>query len=247
MARALPAISARTGTAALRAGRPGLGLAALHLARRPGTNRIFAVLAVSVAVFTTVVLFEQTATTAWQARAEQELGAARVLDVRATSSAHLLQAVRAVDPEGRYAMAVARTEGVRTEDRVVAVDTTRLARVALVKDTDWAQRPAPAGPGHADHRRRPDHAGRGRAGGAGARRVHGPAPASVHRGRSRPYGRSGSADRGPAHVPGDGERLRAGVPAGRPGAGRAPARRARRRPGSRSTGSPGWTPPCSAT
>ncbi|HEV8166011.1 MAG TPA: FtsX-like permease family protein, partial [Actinomycetota bacterium] len=117
VARAMPAVAARLGLNALRRGQPGAALAALHLARRPGTHRIFAVLAVAVSVFITVVLFWHAAGVAWSERAVQELGAARVLTVRAPNSTQLLAAVREVDPDGRVAMAVARTQGVRTEDR----------------------------------------------------------------------------------------------------------------------------------
>ena len=49
VARAAAAGGGPAGAAALRAGRPGAALAALHLARRPGTHRVFAVLAVAVA------------------------------------------------------------------------------------------------------------------------------------------------------------------------------------------------------
>ncbi len=129
VARILPAVAARTGVAALRAGRTGLALAFLQLARRPGTNRIFAVLAVTVTMVTTTTLFWYAASQAWRQRAVQELGADRILVVQADGAARLLAAVRAVDPEGRYAMAVARTDGVRPENRVVAVDSTRLAQV----------------------------------------------------------------------------------------------------------------------
>ena len=71
-------------------------------------------LAVAVTVLTTVILFWHTATMAWSQRAVQELGAERILVVQAGGAAHLLSAVRTVDPDGRYAMAVARTEGVAT-------------------------------------------------------------------------------------------------------------------------------------
>ncbi len=129
VARALPWLAAHAGAAALRSGRPGTGLTALHLARRRGTHRVFAVLAVCVAVFTTAMFFWHTASIGWADRAEQEMGAQRVLTVRALNSTALLQAVRNVDPEGAYAMAVARTEGVSTEDRLLAVDSSRLSTV----------------------------------------------------------------------------------------------------------------------
>jgi hypothetical protein len=129
-ARALPLLAVGAGSAALSSGRAGLALAALHVARRPGTQRVFAVIAVSVSVLSTTLFFWQTANDAWSRRAVAELGAARVLTVRADSSASLLAGVRAADPSGRYAMAVARGTGVTAADRVLAVDTSRLAAVA---------------------------------------------------------------------------------------------------------------------
>ena len=152
-------IAGQAGVAALRAGRAGLALAALHLGRRSGTHRIVAVLAVAVAVFTTATLFWQAATVAWGQRAAQELGAPRVLVVQARGAAQLLAAVRAVDPEGRYAMAVARTEGARTSDRVVAVDSARLARVANLPQGDLLHPPTPEPPMVTDGRLSLDVAG----------------------------------------------------------------------------------------
>jgi hypothetical protein len=134
VARALLPLAARIGTAALRSGRPGVALAAMHLARRDGTQRVFAVMVVAVAVFTTSTMFWQAATVAWSQRAVAELGADRVLRVEAAGASALLAAVRSADPDGRYAMAVARTDGLRTDNRMIAVDTTRLAHVGLVPD-----------------------------------------------------------------------------------------------------------------
>jgi ABC-type antimicrobial peptide transport system permease subunit len=130
VARLLPLLAARAGRAGIRAGRPDVALVALHLARRPGTHRVFAVLALAAAVLATTTFAWHTATVGWARRAAQELGAPRVLTVRAANSSTLLAAVRAADPDGRYAMAVAETAGVRAESRVLAVDTTRLNAVA---------------------------------------------------------------------------------------------------------------------
>lgn len=132
-ARALPAVAARSGAAALRTGRVGAALAALHLARRRGTQRVFAAIAAAVSLFATSIFFWHTATVGWADRARTELGAERVLSVHAPSSTALLSAVRAVDPVGHYAMAVART-GVGT----LAVDSAALARVAATAFPDSA-------------------------------------------------------------------------------------------------------------
>ncbi|HEU0240846.1 MAG TPA: FtsX-like permease family protein [Micromonosporaceae bacterium] len=129
-ARALPFATARGGQAALRAGRAGLALIALHVARRTGTQRVFVVIAVAVSVLSTTLFFWQSADDAWSRRALAELGAARVLTVRAQNSTVLLADVRSADPTGRYAMAVARGNAATTNERVLAIDTTRLAAVA---------------------------------------------------------------------------------------------------------------------
>jgi putative ABC transport system permease protein len=128
MARALPWLAARSGAGAISAGRAGAALGALHVARRPGTERVFAIVAIAVSVLSTTLMSNATARNAWQNRAQLELGAPRVLLVRAPSSTALLAAVRAADPAGRYAMAVARS----LVSQTVAVDTPRLANVALL-------------------------------------------------------------------------------------------------------------------
>jgi hypothetical protein len=140
IARLLPLAATRTGGAAIRAGRPDVALTALHLARRPGTHRVFAVLAVVAAVFTTTTFAWHTASVGWARRAAQELGAPRVLTVRAANSSALLAAVRAADPDGRYAMAVARTDGPGREPGPRR-DTTRLAAMPRCRPYGF-QRPA---------------------------------------------------------------------------------------------------------
>ena len=131
-ARALPWLAARVGARAVRAGRPGTALTALHLARRPGTHRVFAVLSVAVAILAIDAVYWQTATQAWARRAAHELGAPRVLTVRAPSSTALLGAVRAVDPAGSYAMAVTRSGALGVDSALLAVDSPRLAAVAVM-------------------------------------------------------------------------------------------------------------------
>ncbi len=126
LARALPQVSARSGARGLSTGRPGAALGALHVARRPGTERVFLVVAVAVSVAVTTAFYAASALSAWDARAGLELGADRVLTVQAPNSTALLADVRAADPTGRYAMAVAYSATTRT----LAVDSTRLASVA---------------------------------------------------------------------------------------------------------------------
>jgi hypothetical protein len=131
LARGLTAVAGTVGGAALRAGRLRLALGALQVARRPGVDRVFILLAVSVAVLGSAASGWYTASEARTARAEQELGADRVLTVRALDRTQLLEAVGAADPTGREAMAVvyngARVDG---SPPVLAVDSTRLAAVA---------------------------------------------------------------------------------------------------------------------
>ncbi|MFC0530038.1 FtsX-like permease family protein [Phytohabitans kaempferiae] len=129
-ARAIGPLAVRVGHRALRGGRLPLALAATHLARRPGTHRVFALLAVSVALLGTAASGWSAAATAREARATHDLGADRVLSVQARSRAHLLAAVRAADPAGTQAAAVVRNSAGEAGQVVLAVDTERFARVA---------------------------------------------------------------------------------------------------------------------
>jgi hypothetical protein len=126
IARLLVPIAARAGRAALRAGRLGAAVTAIELARRPAVPRLTALLTVAVALLCTAVAAADTISRAGQARASNEVGADRVLTVRADSRSRLLTAVREVDPEGRAAMAVVLSPSAA----VLAVDASRLAAVA---------------------------------------------------------------------------------------------------------------------
>jgi hypothetical protein len=111
------------------AGRLSLGLTTALLARRPETHRLFALVAVAVALVTTGFVGVHTAErTQWQ-RAALQVGADRVLIVDAEDPAQLLAAVRAVDPDGTQAMAVVDQQGGSDDEPRLAVDTTRLAVV----------------------------------------------------------------------------------------------------------------------
>ena len=130
--RLLAALAAQVGTRALRSGRLGPALAALQLARRPGMSSALGVAVVVVATLMTTALAWSTANSAYQRRAVAEVGAPRVLNVRATSPGQLLSAVRRADPAGRSAMAVVRTDA--AAGPVLAVDAARLAAVAPYLD-----------------------------------------------------------------------------------------------------------------
>jgi FtsX-like permease family protein len=128
LARLLRAIADRAGGAAVRAGRLRSGLAAVQVSRQPGTDRVFALIVVAVALFTLTVGGLVAGRTERARRGAIELGAARVLTVQAASRTQLEYAVRGADPGGRQAMAV-------VVDRVadpplMAVDSPRLAAVA---------------------------------------------------------------------------------------------------------------------
>jgi FtsX-like permease family protein len=125
LARVLVPVAARVAARALRAGRLGTALTATELARRPAVPRLVAVLTAAVALFGTAVAAADTSGRAGRERAAAEIGADRVLVVEAGSRRQLLEAVRAVDPDGGAAMAV-----VSSNTGVLAVDATRLAAVA---------------------------------------------------------------------------------------------------------------------
>lgn len=127
--RLLLPLAVRLGRRALDRGRLSVGLAALRASRTPGLGRLL----VLAAVTTGLVAFAlSTAEVADRSRARQarlQIGAARVVEVAPVTRANLLAAVRRVDPQGHFAMAVSSlaTEG---GPPTLAVDTSRLARVA---------------------------------------------------------------------------------------------------------------------
>ncbi|MBL7262204.1 FtsX-like permease family protein [Paractinoplanes lichenicola] len=147
LARLLRRAADRVGAVALRAGRIRLGLTAVRVSRQPGTDRVFALVVVSVALMA-LTLGTFAAGRAERAdRAGVELGAPRVLTVSATSRTELLYAVRRADPEGRYAMAAVVDTG--GTPPVLAVDSNRLAAVATWRPeygpvTALTATPAPA-------------------------------------------------------------------------------------------------------
>ncbi|MET8148767.1 ABC transporter permease [Actinoplanes sp. NPDC049668] len=128
LARLLGRVADRGGGAAVRAGRLRLGLTAVQVSRRPGIDRVFALVVVAVAVFATAVGGYAGERTARAQRSAAELGAARVLNVQAANRTALLAAVRAADPAGDQAMAVA--VDTTSDPPVLAVDSGRLGAVA---------------------------------------------------------------------------------------------------------------------
>ena len=128
LARTLRWTADRIGSVALRAGRLRLGLTAVQLSRQPGTDRIFAVLVVAVALLALACGSFAAGRAERADRADVELGAARVLTVRADSRTALAYAVQHADPGGRQAMAAVLDTGAKPA--LLLVDTARLAAVA---------------------------------------------------------------------------------------------------------------------
>jgi hypothetical protein len=127
---AVPPLVAWLAARALRAGALAVALVAVSMARRSGTNRLFALVGVAVAlVITGFVGWDTAARTQWQ-RAALETGAERVLTVETVDAARLLAAVRAADPTGTEAMAVVNRPRILDGPPVLAVDSTRLSVVA---------------------------------------------------------------------------------------------------------------------
>ncbi|MET0418976.1 MAG: FtsX-like permease family protein, partial [Actinoplanes sp.] len=149
-ARALLPVVTRLARRALAAGRPGLALAGFQLARRPGAQRLFALLVATVAVAGYAAAAVDVASAGRAVQAGVGVGADRVVDVRPVFHSQLLHAVDQVDPDGRFAMAAAHLPSQSAADPLgLAVDARRLATVAT-----W---PAGAPPvGEVAARLRPD-------------------------------------------------------------------------------------------
>ncbi len=141
-ARAVGPIADGIGARALRRGRLGPALAAYAISRRPGSQRILALLVVAMAL----VCFSATAagvgSRARDIRVATELGAARVATVDPLTESALLAKTRAADPEGKWAMAAAvlpDSGGNIGTSHTLAVDSSRLATVA-----EWRGGSSPA-------------------------------------------------------------------------------------------------------
>ncbi|GIE35215.1 hypothetical protein Ait01nite_082600 [Actinoplanes italicus] len=131
-ARALLPLISRYAVRALHRGRVGVALAGLQLARRPGAARLFALLVATVAVAGYATCAVDTAAAGRAVEATLGTGADRVLTVQTAQPQQLLAAVRRIDPDGDFAMAVTRLPpgGSADEAPGLAVDSTRLAAVA---------------------------------------------------------------------------------------------------------------------
>ncbi len=114
----------------LRRGLLGPALAALYVARRPGVVPLLVTVGVGLGLLTYAAVAVDVAGSGRAAYAERAVGATRVVDVGQVDRRELLQAVRAADPTGQYAMAVVVVPGTANDPDVLAVDATRLEAVA---------------------------------------------------------------------------------------------------------------------
>ena len=129
-ARAVVPLAGWVARLAMRRGRLGWGLAAVQLARRPGSHRLLVLLTVATALLGFAAAGLNVAARARHDRASIAVGAASVLELDGVSPQRLLRAVRTIDPDGAYAMAVVALPTQQGELPGLAVDSTRLAAVA---------------------------------------------------------------------------------------------------------------------
>lgn len=128
-ARLLVRVARRRTTRSLDRGRASGAVGWAGVARRPGTARIASVLAVATCLLLVGVQAWTVAERNRYERASAETGAEVVLQVRAPSHRALLDAVRAADPDGHYAMAAVQVTTSNQEARLLAVDATRADRI----------------------------------------------------------------------------------------------------------------------
>jgi hypothetical protein len=112
-------------------GRIGLALAALHLGRRHAASRLVAVVVVAIGLLTFGAAAAEAASDARTDQVGSGIGATQVIGVAEVRPAQLMQAVRSIDPAGSFAMAVVRVDPAPNGRQVLAVDATRLSRVAF--------------------------------------------------------------------------------------------------------------------
>jgi hypothetical protein len=127
-ARAFMPIAAATVDSARRRGSVGAMLTATYLARRPGLDRIFALMAIAVTIAGYAILAWTTAAHARDERANLVIGPSRVISVGPVEPSYLMKAVATADPTGRYAMAVTESQSFGGKN-VLAFDSTRLAEI----------------------------------------------------------------------------------------------------------------------
>ena len=132
--RALLPFATRYARRSLGRGNLGLALAGFQLSRRPGAARLFALLVATVAIVGYAASAVDVAARGRDVQAGLGTGADRVLAVAPVGRQQLLTAVRAVDPNGEFAMAVVKLPDDGISPDGLAVDTSRLAAVASWPD-----------------------------------------------------------------------------------------------------------------
>jgi hypothetical protein len=128
-ARLLVRVARRRTTRSLDTGRASGAVGWAGVARRPGTARIASVLAVATCLLLVGVQAWTVAERNRHERAAAETGAEVVLQVRAPSHRTLLDAVRAADPDGHFAMAAVQVSSSNQDARLLAVDASRADHV----------------------------------------------------------------------------------------------------------------------
>ncbi|MDG4823013.1 hypothetical protein O7635_14255 [Asanoa sp. WMMD1127] len=128
--RLLAPAARRSGRRALTAGRLPGALAGIELSRRAAPRRAVTLAVLGAALLCFTVLAVDAGDAARARRAGIELGADRVFDVNLVSGGTLRSAVRAADPDGRWAMAAVLIPATGSGPPTAAVDTERLVTVA---------------------------------------------------------------------------------------------------------------------
>ncbi len=123
----------------------GSFLALRQVLRRPVGLRVVVLLATALALATFAVALTSTSATNRQDRAATEVGATRVAVVGAASADQLLNAVRRLDPDGRWAMAAQQYDPYSGQPggTLIGVDSPRLPAVATWR-SDFAGSSLPA-------------------------------------------------------------------------------------------------------
>jgi putative ABC transport system permease protein len=125
------------GNRAMRRGRLGLALAGLHIGRRRSGSRLLSLVMVAVGLLTFAAAAADFSARQQEREAGLVVGANEVVTVLGKTPSGVLQAVRSVDPTGKFAMAAVPiyTGSAR---KLLAVDAPRLPAVAFWPDANGA-------------------------------------------------------------------------------------------------------------
>jgi putative ABC transport system permease protein len=123
-------LARRLARRALRRGDLARALAGIELARRATPRRALTLAVLGVALLCFAALAVELGTDARDRRAAVELGGSRVLLSDTVDARAMREAVRRIDPQGRFAMAAVQMPGEGTDPPYLAVDSDRLATLA---------------------------------------------------------------------------------------------------------------------